>query len=98
MTTHIYMPPARSATKTPITPYRRLHASGPFGQLPPGFDPEASPIIAKHFFGLQPFGLIANALVFDLARRTGRLPRYYQLLNSSNCRCGNRAITRNSTA
>ncbi len=48
--------------------------------------------------GLHPIGSILDTVVIDLARRTGRLPRYRQLLNSSNCHSGNRAITRDSTA
>ncbi len=36
--------------------------------------------------GLHPVGPILDAAVIDLAGRTGHFPRYYQLLNSSNCR------------
>ncbi len=48
--------------------------------------------------GLYPIGLAFDAVVIDLARRTGRLSQYHRLLETENRRSGNRAITRDSTA
>ena len=39
---------------------------GDDAELPPGFHPERYPIIAEHFFGWRPVGVVAAQIVQDL--------------------------------
>ena len=51
------------------------------GTLPVGFDPAAYPIIARHFFGIEPFrsiGEVAAQVVADL-RRQRRIEHVHRL-------------------
>ncbi len=65
---------------TPRTPEDLATTKRVQGSLPAGFDPAAHPIIARHFFGVEPFrpsGEAAAEIVADLRfrRRVQRLHR-----------------------
>ena len=57
---------------TPVPQVASSDALDPLDKLPAGFDPIANPIIARHFFGVEPFrpiGEVAAQVVADLRFR-----------------------------
>ena len=65
-------------------PKRRLERPYPHPDLPPDFDPDLHPIIAKHFFGLHPTGV--TSLWWRFARLGHRLPPERGVTRAENAR------------